>query len=200
MKALLRKKILLRRERQPQSALQIKNKKIFLSLFSLPIVQQASVFLSYVSFKKEVATHQIIRHLLFKKKWVAVPYITSRDELGYATIQDFDRDLEPGKFGILEPPIVLRKKSPLPPHLHLEVVLVPVVAFDQQNCRLGHGRGYFDRFLNQLSPRPLTIGLAYQFQYIERVPRHSHDYLLDCIVTEKKIYSNNLVPNLAQHA
>lgn len=64
------------------------------------------------------------------------------------------------------------------------VVLLPLVAFDDQGYRLGYGGGYFDRTLAALAPRPLTIGVGFEVAWVASIGPEPHDIRLDTIVTE----------------
>lgn len=89
-----------------------------------------------------------------------------------------------GCFGVPEPP----EKNRGAGAAQLDLVLVPGLAFDAAGNRLGWGKGYYDRFLASLRPRPLTIGIAYDFQLLEAaVPVTPHDQKLDHIVTPSRI-------------
>jgi len=68
--------------------------------------------------------------------------------------------------------------------LQPEALLLPVNAFDAGNYRLGYGGGFFDRTLAALSPRPLTIGVGFDFQQVDSIRPGAHDLPLDAIVTE----------------
>ena len=63
---------------------------------------------------------------------------------------------------------------------------MPGVAFDENGGRLGHGGGYYDRFLAQLPPETLLIGVAYEWQVLPEVPLAEWDVPLDFLVTEKR--------------
>lgn len=65
-----------------------------------------------------------------------------------------------------------------------DVILLPLVAFDAANYRLGYGGGYFDRTLAILSPRPLTIGVGFEHGRVATIYPAAHDIPLDRIVTE----------------
>ena len=69
----------------------------------------------------------------------------------------------------------------------LDVILVPMVAFDERLHRLGHGKGYYDRFLKDT--KAFKIGIAYEIQKKEDIPIDEGDVSMDIIVTEEKIYS-----------
>ena len=85
------------------------------------------------------------------------------------------------KFGIPEP--LKNKKSFLP-----DIVLVPLLAFDNQKNRLGYGKGFYDRYLNNLTilnKKIETLGIAFSFQKYKRIPSSKFDFQLKNIFTER---------------
>lgn len=97
-----------------------------------------------------------------------------------------DTPLKINQYGIYEPKI---NTQHLIPAWMLDLVLVPLLAFDKQGARLGRGKGYYDRtfdFINtQRKPcYPRLIGLAYDLQCYERLPTHHNDVGLSAVVTE----------------
>lgn len=70
----------------------------------------------------------------------------------------------------------------------LDIVLMPLVAFDEQGTRLGMGGGFYDRSFafkqKRRFKRPLLVGFAYQFQRVSQLERASWDIALDAVVTE----------------
>ena len=93
-------------------------------------------------------------------------------------------------YGILEP-----KKQNIT--LKPDVILVPLVAFDRNLNRIGYGKGYYDRALQQLSVKKkiLTIGIAFSFQECSFIPKNRHDYNLDCILTNRNLIYNKTNEN-----
>lgn len=87
--------------------------------------------------------------------------------------------LVPGSLGI---PAPRPEAAPLVPGL----LLVPLLAFDREGFRLGHGAGYYDMTLAGLRAAGpvLAVGIAYAGQEVARVPREAHDQPLDWVVTE----------------
>lgn len=68
-----------------------------------------------------------------------------------------------------------------------DIILLPLVAFDESGFRLGYGGGYFDRTLASLMPRPITIGVGFELARIDTVRPTAHDIPLDMIVTEARL-------------
>jgi 5-formyltetrahydrofolate cyclo-ligase len=87
--------------------------------------------------------------------------------------------LGPGRYGIPEP----EGAAPLQP----DIVLAPLVGFDAANYRLGYGKGYFDRTLAALDPRPLAIGIGFELAFVASVFPHPHDIPMDFILTERTL-------------
>ena len=85
------------------------------------------------------------------------------------------------KFGIPEPS---KSKKVLP-----DLIFVPLVAFDSKKYRLGYGGGYYDRYIEKIQKikKIITVGLAFSFQKVKRIPLNKHDKKLDIILTEKYI-------------
>jgi 5-formyltetrahydrofolate cyclo-ligase len=90
--------------------------------------------------------------------------------------------LRANRYGIGEPVALAR-----PPRLDL--VVLPLVAFDAQGRRLGMGGGYYDRRLARAraTRRPLRVGYAFALQEVASVPAAAHDVALDAVVTERGV-------------
>ena len=69
------------------------------------------------------------------------------------------------------------------------IILLPLVAFDNNLNRIGYGGGFYDRYLKKIkkNKKVITIGLAYSFQKVKKIPTNKYDIKLDFIVTNKKI-------------
>ncbi|MGI9490172.1 MAG: 5-formyltetrahydrofolate cyclo-ligase [Geminicoccaceae bacterium] len=90
-----------------------------------------------------------------------------------------------GRFKVMEP-------APDAAIVYPQILLVPLLAFDRQCRRLGHGKGYYDRTLQRLKandPAVLAIGVAFAAQEVERVPTDEFDQTLDMVITEKAAYN-----------
>lgn len=71
-------------------------------------------------------------------------------------------------------------------------VLVPLLAFDMHGYRLGYGGGFYDRALSSLyqkNPSLITIGYAFECQYVDFLPHDRQDWPLDYVITPEKVYA-----------
>ena len=92
--------------------------------------------------------------------------------------------LKINQFGMLEPARLLRNIIP-------DIMLVPLLAYDSQNNRLGYGGGFYDQYLNKYLKTQnniLTIGIAFSFQKYHKLPVSNNDVKLNYILTEKGIF------------
>lgn len=92
--------------------------------------------------------------------------------------------LEAGHFGLREP----RADAPTIELPAITAFMVPGLAFDRAGGRIGWGRGFYDVTLAAANPQALRIGLAFECQLIDEVPRDPHDIHLHYVVTEAAIY------------
>lgn len=72
---------------------------------------------------------------------------------------------------------------PIVPAAELDMIIVPLVAFDRTGARLGYGGGYYDRYLPMLSPACQIVGIAFDEQRVDHVPTDTHDLPLPNIVS-----------------
>jgi len=99
----------------------------------------------------------------------------------------FKEPLYVNKFGILEPKSSKKKIIP-------DLIMIPLVAFDNRLNRIGYGKGYYDRSLkkiNKIKKNAISLGIAYSFQKCQKIPTNKHDFKLDYIFTEKGIINSN---------
>ncbi len=145
----------------------------------------AAAVVLYAAKDNEVATDLIFTHALASRRRVFFPRIVAHTRLLSLVSVDHPAQLQPGAFGILEP-----TGAELAPHADLEraLICVPGVAFGRAGQRLGRGGGYYDRLLAALEPQTVTVGLAYSFQVLDRLPEESFDRRLGLIVTESAIH------------
>ena len=141
---------------------------------------------AYRAVRGEVDCDPIVQWAWDRGRRVYLPVTEPPRGMTFARWREGDR-LVPSGFGIHEPvPAARRVANP-----RLDVVLVPLVAFDRHGNRLGHGAGYYDAafaFRNRARrTRPLLVGLAHAFQEVPRIDAQEWDVRLDIVVTEDEL-------------
>jgi 5-formyltetrahydrofolate cyclo-ligase len=162
-----------RLQQQKEEYRRRKSNAIRRKVFRLTAFRKARTVCCYVALPYEVQTRRMIDSMLMKGKRVVVPVAQPRTKrLRLSEVRDPAADLARGAHGVWEP----RRTAMRPwPVRGVDMVLVPGVAFDRRGLRLGHGHGYFDRFLARVPASVPTIGLAYRFQVLRRLPTAAHD-------------------------
>ena len=145
----------------------------------------AEVVCSYVDFREEVETAELIAELLLEGRRVAVPVHEhgAARPLVFAEIHSLS-EMVRNHFGILQPP---RTAARLVPTAAIPLFLVPGLAFDPAGRRLGYGLGCYDRAFADAAPGALKVGLAFELQILESVPADPHDVPMDFVVTEDRV-------------
>ncbi|MBQ2582443.1 MAG: 5-formyltetrahydrofolate cyclo-ligase [Erysipelotrichaceae bacterium] len=141
----------------------------------MPMLKGKTV-LSYRPFGSEVDV-SLINHFFP----VAYPYC--KDDHQMDALVPRYRAFKKNRFGILEPD---PERSVLVPKEKLDVILVPCVGFNEKGDRLGHGGGYYDRYLKDC--RAFKIALAFECQKTEEWEADEWDVPVDMIITEKNSY------------
>lgn len=174
------------REAQQMGEKQSNDAKIFAQIISLKPFVTATAFFTYLSNENEVSTDALIEKCLGEKT-IIVPKIGDGNDLCLHQLKS-QEGLQKGRFGIREPAY---HDACLSPNDFSKILcaFIPGIAFDLRGHRIGFGGGYFDRLLKKL--HCTTIGLAYEFQIIDKVPTDLYDVAVDFIVTEKRIICCN---------
>ncbi len=159
---------------------------LFNLLPKISIKQQDQVIALYKNSANEVSTKKISEHLLLHQISFCYPKIIAKNRpLNFIALKE-GTEFKPNKIysNILEPDSDIL----VTPNL----LVLPLVAFDSHNIRLGMGGGFYDRTINFLKSQKfqfVTIGLAYDFQRLDgTMPFENHDQRLDFIVTEKNLF------------
>lgn len=187
----LRKQYLVLRKKLSKDAARVKSSLICAKLVKLKQLEEAQSVGAYLPVKGEVDTKEIIEFLKSYRKKVFLPKFAN-DNWGFAQFSYWDK-LEKGPFGILQPTELVdtpdvSKNAALHTSgvkLDLDVAIFPGVAFDQKGVRLGYGKGVFDKLLAK--SKAFKIGLAYDFQIVDKLPKEEHDLAMDLVITEKRV-------------
>jgi 5-formyltetrahydrofolate cyclo-ligase len=133
---------------------------------------------------------EIETSFIFKRLWNDYPEITtvaSRVDFRTMTLENLrfapDTKLVSNKWHIFEPAdgelIEIEK---------IDACLIPLLCFDQRGCRVGYGKGFYDKFLSECRTDCLKIGLSYFAPVAEISDARDFDVKLDCCVTPKEIF------------
>ena len=173
-KSQIRKKILkIRRQKKIK-------KFIFNFDFILDILKKKKVsgriLGGYYPYNYEIDILQILEKFEKKKFIITLPKIMKNSQMDFFQWSKND-PLSINKFGIPEP---ISKVVKYP-----DVLLVPLIAFDKNFNRIGYGGGFYDRYIKKIKKRKkvLTIGFAYSFQKLKKIPTNKYDIKLDFIIT-----------------
>ncbi len=146
-------------------------------VLGLPLYREAKTVFAYVSMPGEPATGRIIRRALADGKRVYVPKCQGR--LMLAVRIDRPDALRPGAYGIPEPADCEETAAADA----LDLILVPCVAASADGRRLGHGAGYYDRFLGR--PRSQAVGLCFRRLLCPAIPMAEHDIVLAQVISDQ---------------
>ena len=166
---------------QKEEARLIKSKMIAEKLFQMSEFKSSLIILFYASVDGEVNTFEMMKQAQKLGKKIALPQVIQGEKrIKPALVEYLDKDLEDGPYGIKQP---RRNKTNTVELDHLDMVIVPGLAFDKRNNRLGRGAGYYDRFLQTLPSHVPTVGLAFDFQIVDYLPQQQeHDIALRHVI------------------
>lgn len=142
----------------------------------VPLLEGKKTIGIYIPMKDEVD----VTSLMFLYPSLGVPKVRNQEDIDFFLIHGV-HELEKGTFGILEPTSTIWMAPE-----DFDVIIIPLVAFDENKNRIGQGKGYYDRYLKQTNA--LKIGVAFDVQKVDAFETDEYDVVLDHIITENKIY------------
>lgn len=144
-------------------------------LMASPKMKEAKTVLMYYSLDDEVNTHDVVDTVLKQGKTVLLPKVISETEMELRRYTG-PQDLQDGFFNIMEPSGKLFEN-----YEDIDLAVIPGMAFDSQNNRLGRGKGYYDRMLPKLV-NAYKIGVCFDFQHLPGIPADENDIKMDEII------------------
>ncbi|WP_321515285.1 5-formyltetrahydrofolate cyclo-ligase [Marinifilum fragile] len=146
---------------------------ILKKLEELPEFEEAKTVMLYWSMSDEVFSHDFVCKWASKKK-VILPCVKGQT-LDLKVFKGTENLIEGENYGIPEPdgPVFMDEDE-------IDLILIPGVAFDKDNNRMGRGKAYYDRLLQSLSA--FKVGICFDFQVLDHVPIDEHDIKMNCIV------------------
>jgi len=184
-KTYLRNTSLLKRKRNYLSVKKFNFNLIF-KLIRKHFPKRKIIIAGYYPSNYEVNILKFLQNATTKKFKIVLPVIRPSGKMSFK-FWVFEEPLYVSKFGTLEPKNSNKEVIP-------DLIMVPLVAFDNQLNRIGYGKGYYDRILQKISKikkKTIFLGIAYSFQKCRKIPVNKHDFKLDYIFTERGIISSN---------
>jgi len=185
----LRKEILNKRAKLSSAFQQQAATKVVNFIFNTTIFKKSKHVAAYFPVRGEMDPRSLIKQAWQENKTCYLPIVMENHTLSFAEYNKNDLLIN-NLYSIPEP---CRETCKLINPRNLDIVIVPLVAFDTNGNRLGTGAGYYDRtfaFTKRLRRRnkPYLIGIAYEFQKSSVLIPQSWDVPLNMIVTEARIY------------
>ena len=181
----LRKKFLLKRKKKYLTTKKFDFKLIF-NLIRKHFHKKKIIIAGYYPLNYEVNILKFLEKASRKKFKITLPVIKSSNKMSFHS-WIFKEPLHVNKFGIPEPQNSKKKIIP-------DLIMVPLVAFDDHLNRIGYGKGYYDRSLKKIKKikkNAISLGIAYSFQKCKKIPVNNYDYKLNYVFTEKGIIKSN---------
>ena len=174
-----REKVLKMRNSIPETQRYELSRSITAEILKSDSYGQASVVAAYVSFGSEFRTEFFISDVLASRRTLVLPRVSdTRDKLEFFACDNIEKQLAPGKYGILEP---------IPDNCEgiasdrIEFMLVPGLAFSPMGHRLGYGGGFYDRAIRDLGRGVSKVAGAFAPQVFPNIPIEPHDCSVDIV-------------------
>ena len=177
-KVSIRKRLIKLRKKNYSKKFSISSIKFFKLLEKKKL--RSKIIGGYYPFNYELEILNILEELEKQNYIFSLPKISKNNEMNFFKWSK-NEPLKVNKYGIPEP--VSSKK------LYPNILLIPLVGFDNHFNRLGYGGGYYDRYLSKRKTKNklLKIGVGFSFQKVKNIPINNYDQKLDCIITEKTV-------------
>ena len=153
------------------------SREITRQVLALPSWKQAGTVMAYWSMPTEPDTRELMRAALREGKTLLLPRCLDRTQMTAIPVEDPDA-LKPGILGIPEPELPGSGAAIPEPDL----ILVPCVAASPRGARLGHGAGYYDRFLAEHPGR--TVCLCFRALLRADLPMEETDIVMDLVISD----------------
>ena len=161
-----------------EASLRIRN-----AVFESPLYRDAGSVFLFISMWNEPDTKDILAAALNDGKRVYIPKCY-RDHLMSAVRFTGSESFSPGVFGVPEPD----DDSDTASADEVDLIIVPCVAASLDGSRLGHGAGYYDKYLTKIRQDCFTLAMCFDAVLSDEIPTEPHDRPVDAVVTEKQIY------------
>lgn len=156
------------------------DRAIFNYVTSLPEYRDGEIIFCFAGAREEINTAPIIEDALSRGKQVGVPKCIAKGIMEVRRIRSLG-DLEPGKYGILEP----GSQAALIQPEEIDLAVVPCLSCSSDGRRLGYGGGYYDRYMEHTQAVKAVI--CRKRLMCEEIPMDTHDAAMDIVISEEGI-------------
>lgn len=170
----LRKHILAQRNALDVAEKKLLDTAICKSLQKLITQKKCKVVHAFLPMGSEININPLLAWMLQEQITVVTPKTLKNRQLQHLVLNSLE-ELESGVFGTSHPANSVAYTG------DYDLIIVPGLAFDENNYRLGYGGGYYDTFLAE-NPTAFTVGIGYPFQQLKNIPKEAHDACLDLVV------------------
>lgn len=169
-----------------ESERQLAAHRLFSHFLNLPFLNSIRHIAAYLAVDGEIDPVLIIQWCWKNQKLCYLPKLTlgNQHNIMQFLLYTKNKILKLNKFNIPEPET--ENADEIKAADQLDLILLPLVAFDQSGHRLGMGKGYYDAVLWGVK-KPFLLGLGYDFQCVEKIVPHEKDVGLDGILTDQKL-------------
>lgn len=175
IKKALRKKIKLLKSDLSRSGRKIRSEAVMRRLEENTYFIKARTIFIFWSMDDEIDTKDFILKWSDRKKFI-LPAING-DELHLKEFSGVHKLKNGDLYSIPEP-----EGIPFHDLGSIDLAIVPGIAFDRNNNRMGRGKAYYDKILSKLKGKSHLIGICYDFQMVEKVPVEPHDIKMDGVI------------------
>ena len=170
----------------PVDAFQTESSAIIRHLASWDLVHQAKTIAAFHPSRTEPQIQTLLQAIATSKT-LLLPRVLPGNQMEFVHVNDIHLDLNSATFGLMEPRLVINSWIGEAP----QIILVPGVVFGKFGERIGHGGGYYDRFLSKF-PNSITVGVSLNCQFQNHpIPQLPHDIRMSYIVSPIGIVSTS---------
>lgn len=173
-KRALRREVKARKKGIPEADKRARSKALFTQLAHKTVFKQASVVMAYWSMADEVYTHDFVESW-YVQKTILLPVVAG-DELLLRIFEGREAMQAGARYGIPEPAGSVWNKLE-----RIDLIIVPGVAFDTNNNRMGRGKAYYDKLLRHTNA--YKAGVCFNEQLFSKVPHDAWDIRMDAVFT-----------------
>ncbi|WP_101698560.1 5-formyltetrahydrofolate cyclo-ligase [Clostridium minihomine] len=159
------------------------DKAIVQNMLQHPWYQEANMIFCFVGTEKEIHTKLFLEQAFADHKRVCVPLCVAKGVMEPREIGSLSELVQQGHYGILEPANNSRRVLTD----EIDLAILPCVTYNKKGERLGHGGGYYDRFLEKAGFRSILI--CREQLLSEQIPMEEHDIRIPAVITELGCFS-----------